>query len=428
MSRLPGLIDILRADSLGPGELEQVRRARLAALLDAGLDTPFQAERLAACGVRRHDPAWQHDPFSVLTAITPIGKSALRAAGAAAVRGGRIDRRWHSSLSSGSTGEPFRMYFGRADWITLKYLVKARTRFARGVRLTDRIAVLDVLPAEHADRGWLARAGRVRRFSILRPPELIALELADFRPTAICGLPSALLDLADVLRLQRRSLGRLQVFTGGEVLTRAARHALRTAFGGAVVDIYGTSETKEIAWECPAGRLHVNADVVHVEVLDRSGTPLPAGAEGDLIVTLLAGRAMPLIRYRTGDRGVLSPVACPCGRFTPVLQVVTGRESDVLHLGNGHRLSPYALTSALERIDGLQRYQIFQTELTRLRIEAIPLPGLDCDAARHRICEAVQSEAPAELDIHVEFTDRLPSPGSAKFRVVQPLPHAPEAD
>lgn len=428
MTRLPGRLHVLGADWLGPEQLGRVRRRRLGRLLTAATEAPLQAERLAATGIGRRDPILHNDPFTVLQAIPPIGKSALRSAGAEAVRGGRIDGRWHSSLSSGSTGEPFRMYYDRAAWITLKYLVKARSRFARGVRLTDRVAVLDVLPPGEFDSSWPARLGRLRRFSVLAEPEVTARSLAEFHPATIYGLPSALLEVAGALRTQQRTIGRVQVFTGGEVLTPSTRRALRAAFGGSVADVYGTSETKEIAWECPAGRLHVNADVLHLEVLDRDGTPLPDGTEGDLVVTLLVGHAMPLLRYRTGDRGVLAPHACPCGRFTPVLEVVTGRVSDVLHLGEGQRLSPYALTSALEQVDGILRYQISQLDLTRLRIAAIPSPGLDCDAARHRIRTVVQARTPAPLDIDVEFTDRFASAGSAKFRVVQPLVHAPDAD
>ena len=68
------------------------------------------------------------------------------------------------------------------------------------------------------------------------------------------------------------------------------------------------------------------------------------------MATSLVNHAMPLLRYRMGDRGSLLPGRCECGLAFPLLGVVTGREADMLELQGGRRVSPYALTCALERV------------------------------------------------------------------------------
>ena len=82
--------------------------------------------------------------------------------------------------------------------------------------------------------------------------------------------------------------------------------------------------------------MHVNADVIRLEVLDDDGRPLPVGVEGNLVATSLVNHAMPLLRYRVGDRGSLLPHCLRLRPFAfPLLGVVTGRAADVLVLADG---------------------------------------------------------------------------------------------
>ena len=203
-------------------------------------------------------------------------------------------------------------------------------------------------------------AGRVARISVLQPAEIVAAQLVAFAPDAVYGLPSTLREAGAILQGGGARFRIPLIFTSGELLHAGARAAISRAFQGRVFDIYGSSETKEIAWECPAGGMHVNADVLRVEILDEDGRPLPEGAEGQIVVTSLVNHAMPLLRYRMGDRGSLLPGRCECGLAFPLLGVVTGREADMLELQGGRRVSPYALTCALERVGQVLRYQITQ--------------------------------------------------------------------
>ena len=262
-------------------------------------------------------------------------KRDLREAGDAALRDGQLRSSWWASQSSGSSGEPFRVYYDARAWSMLKYLVKLRSRRAAGVALGDRVAILDAIPIAAEGEALLERAGRLRRLSVFRPPAELATLLAGYRPSAIYALPSALLEVARAMEQGAPRVRAQRIFTSGELLSGGTRQALIAAFGAELFDVYGTSETKEIAWECRAGSRHINADVVHVEILDERGAVVPPGTEGEIVVTLLVNRAMPLVRYRTGDRGALLGIPCPCGRGAPLLGVVSGREADILELPDG---------------------------------------------------------------------------------------------
>jgi phenylacetate-CoA ligase len=215
-----------------------------------------------------------------------------------------------------------------------------------------------------------------------------------------------------------------RIFTSGELLTGAGRREITATFGGSLYDIYGTSETKEIAWECSAGSRHINADVVHVEILEENGALAPPGTEGEIVVTVLVNRAMPLIRYRTGDRGALLDGRCACGRESPLLGVVSGREADVLELTDGSTISPYTLTMALESIAGLAQYQVVQAESDLLHVSAIADGSRDANTLASAIVGALRAALPCSMRVEAEIVDQLERGARAKLRVVQPLPRA----
>ncbi len=401
--------------------VDALARRRLGRLLfHSAWNNAFYKERLQDAGIEWADSILARDPYRALAALAPVSKLELRQAGSRALAGGRVDPRWRSSASSGSTGEPFRVYDEPRARAALKYAVKLRARRACGVGPTDRVAVLDAVPPGTA-ASRLERAMGCGRISVLQPASAVAAALLAFQPDVIYGLPSALHEAARALQAGGDRLHLTAVFTSGELLDGSARERLAAAFEAPIYDIYGTSETKEIAWECPQGGMHLNHDVVRLEVLDDSGQSLPVGMEGNLVATLLVNRAMPLFRYLTGDRGALLSGTCPCGRSSPLLGVVTGRAADVLVLRGGQRISPYALTCALERIGGVLRYQVSQLDPARVRVRAILEATANRETIAAQMRSALRFDVAPFLDADVEFVDRLPTGPRAKFRVVEPL-------
>jgi phenylacetate-CoA ligase len=402
---------IWRAPRLSRVALEGVASRRLRRLLRDARQVPFYSERLKAL-----DPTLA--PLEVLHSFPPVGKEALRAAADTGLRGGRLDPSWFSSRSSGSTGEPFRVHYDARAWAILKYLVKARARWLNGVRPWHRIAIIDA-PADAGVSPAAAQHGRVRMISALQPAEAIAAALRVFAPDVIDGLPSVLCEALEVLG---GALRVPRIFSNGELLSPGVRSLLEGGFGGRVFDVYGSTETKEVAWECRQHRLHVNTDVLHVEVLDESGQPVDRGEEGVITVTVLVNHAMPLLRYQPGDRGRWLPGECSCGLTFPVFGVVTGREVEYLDLGDGVRLSPYHLTCAIERAHGIGRYRVVQQAARCLEVEVMALPGADPETIRRQVCDEVGAAAPVPLEVRVRLTRTLPSGEGRKYRVVQHLP------
>jgi phenylacetate-CoA ligase len=173
------------------------------------------------------------------------------------------------------------------------------------------------------------------RFSSSQATELemekLRRVLSRFRPVHYYGYTSLLVRYADFLGSRRRGghSGIKAVVTTAERLHRYQRSALKRVFDAPIADEYGSSETEIIAFECPEGNRHIISENVLVEVVKDTDRTEEAG---EIVVTDLNNRLMPLIRYRLGDRGIIGDHACPCGRGLPILKEIQGRTSEVQYL------------------------------------------------------------------------------------------------
>jgi phenylacetate-CoA ligase len=294
------------------------------------------------------------------------------------VEGANRDR-LHNSRTSGSTGEPTVTYFDDDCWSLTKYALKMRRVIAVAPPLRRRCLIVSEQPV--AD---LARYRHQRPFGagLLYREQMVSLfddldehvrVIRSFAPDMIYAFPSYFHELADRLRQEPGGIPHVPwLFTSSETLTPMARGRIESAFGGQLFDIYGSTEFKEIAWQCRAGSYHVNFESVFVET-----TPAGDSAARSLVISTLANEAMPLLRFQTGDLGSLAGSACACGRESPTLRVDLGREGEMLELPDGSRISPYLLTTVIETLPGLQQYRIRHVAPTRVVVELRggPEPG-----------------------------------------------------
>ena len=284
------------------------------------------------------------------------------------------------SRTSGSTGEPTTVYFDRDAWLFCKYALKMRRMVSAGVGPGSRVLVVSELSPEQL-RGDPVFPGQgllfgQRRVSIHEPVETALDTLRSFRPHALYAFPSFLAELLEHCESGRLELPHVRaVFTSSEVLTGGLRRRLEESFGGRVHDVYGSTEFKEVAWQCDHGRYHINFESTWVEIDEE----VSDDGTGAILLTSLVNRAMPLIRYRVGDYGRLGAGSCDCGRAGPWLEVIGGREVEVLETPDGRRLSPYLLTTVLESDAAMRRYQIVQTGRSALEVRYLTAPGCRVD-------------------------------------------------
>lgn len=220
---------------------------------------------------------------------------------------------------------------------------------------------------------WMAETAQA--LSVTWPAQRLRHELQGWQPAFVASYPSMLIELARWQRAGQLDIAPLALWSGGERLALSTRHWIEASFNAPVVNDYGASECLSIAFECRHGRLHLNDDWVILEPIDRQGAPVPPGeASHSVLLTNLANRIQPLIRYDLGDSVTFFPDRCPCGNPRPSF-TVEGRHDDTLHLADGAggvvHLAPMALTTAVEDGADVHRFQLRQTagDLIELRAD-----------------------------------------------------------
>jgi phenylacetate-CoA ligase len=398
---------VLTQSHAGAQALQEVQAARWRRLLQAArAGTPLYRERLR--GLPDDAPP---------SAVPPVGKGELMARFDEAVADprlrlaalreftadpGRIGQAFLGEYmvweSSGTSGEPAVFVQDAAALAVYDMLELMRPgppvpwRLAGGWPpdpwgLDVRYAFVGVLGGHFASQVSVQRlralnpwaASRVRCFSILEPLPRLLERLQAWAPQVLATYPTMATVLADQARQGRLSLPLRELRTGGETLGPAARQRIAGALGCRVRDHYGASEFLPMAWECAAGRLHLNADWVMLEPVDAQGRPVPPGTlSARCLLSNLANHVQPLIRYELGDRIRLEAAACPCGSALPALQVHGRDEAPLVLAGADGRpvsLLPLALSTVLEDQAGVFDFQLRQLDARTLVLRLGGPPG-----------------------------------------------------
>lgn len=191
-------------------------------------------------------------------------------------------------------------------------------------------------------------------------------ELNRFRPVALDGTPTAMLEIALYLLKHelRLDFPLIAIFPTSETVTPEMRRLIEEAFQAPVFDQYGSSEGAPIISECRAHKLHLHHETGIIE---------PYGDRGEVVVTCFTTRGTPLVRYRIGDRMTLGQEACTCGLNGPVIESIDGRgTSYIVSEKRGKVFEGDITTIARELPNSVLRLQVEQHALNHVTLRYIP--------------------------------------------------------
>jgi phenylacetate-CoA ligase len=243
--------------------------------------------------------------------------------------------------------------------------------------------------------------------------------LKDFGVTAICCTPSYfihLIERAGEMGVDMKKLPLRAGVFGAEPWSESMRRYIQENSNVVAYDIYGLSEIigPGVGIECSQHHgLHIFEDHFYPEIINpETGAVLPEGAEGELVLTTLSKKAMPILRYRTRDITTLARGQCECGR-TICRFLRVGRRSDDMLIIRGVNVFPSQVEHALLQVEGtLPHYQIVLTRekgLDQMEVQVEVTPELFSDTVstleslQERISKAV--EQTLNLNVNVRLVE-----------------------
>jgi phenylacetate-CoA ligase len=396
------------------------RDARLAYVLDrAATQVPYYRSLWQARRRRGDRASWER-----LENWPILEKDTVRSIPRAFLADGCDARRMFHESTSGTTGKALDVWWSRSTVETVYAIAHARTRGWHAIPRQARWARLGGQLVTPIGRRrppfwvWNAAMRQLYMSSHHLAPDLIRHyldALVRYRIEYLAGYPSSLLALAQgALALGRDDLRMAVVFTNAEPLPSEHRRIIGTAFHCPVRETYGMAEAVAGASECPTGHLHQWPELGHIEVWDEHGPAVP-GESGDLLCTSLLNSAMPLIRYRTGDRGRFdgAMTECACGRTLPVIAGIDGRTTDMLITRDGRQV--FWLNPVFYGLP-VRESQIVQESLDRVRVLVARASGFTSDSAgtiARRLAERL-----GDVEVRIEYVETVPRTANGKLRAV----------
>jgi len=273
--------------------------------------------------------------------------------------------RIHSS--SGTTGKPTVVGYTRNDLKTWSNLV-ARFMTAVGVTHDDVVQIAFGYGMFTGAFGLHYGAETIGASVIpmgAGNTEKQIMIMQDYKTTVLVGTPSYAITIADKMEkmgVDPKTLSLKVGLFGGEPWSEAMRREIESRLFISATDNYGLSEIigPGVAGECMhKDGMHIFEDMFLPEIIDPdSGSVLPPGSIGELVLTTLNKEALPMIRYRTRDITSLDYSPCPCGRTMVRMQKTMGRSDDMLII-RGINVFPSQIEEVLMSIENCEpHYQL----------------------------------------------------------------------
>lgn len=310
------------------------------------------------------------DPFKLLKQLPPLSKQDVRREKARLYSTAGDTSSWRVASTTGTTGEPVEVVLDRqareCEMSVLEHhfdkCVGPREWRARNVMHL----VMHAGAASHAAPSFWNSAARIIKWNLLRAWQSSDAQflksLEHINGNLVTVMPSVVQLLCARLSDAGSRIKPLLVLLSGETVEPEVVAAVSKVLDCPVTSLYTTTEAGIIGRPCGVvNGYHVEERNVFLEILNEDAQPVEASREGELVVTPLENYAMPLIRYRTGDRGLWREEGCSCSDPAPRFELTTSRRPARLVTASGVAVNIVRFAKIFASFD-LHRYSVHQRD------------------------------------------------------------------
>ena len=240
--------------------------------------------------------------------------------------------------------------------------------------------------------------------------------LLEKQPRIVFSYSSTLVELAKYIQrtgIPQGSFSMKSVLTGGEGISDENRQLLESVFGCTVYRRYSDMELGILGQDSGNGSAYVlNWGSYYFECLKMdSDEPEEPGEAGRIVITDLFNYAFPMIRYDTGDLGVMDNFDKT--QF-PKLKEIFGRVRDCVYSTDGRLISPAKISVMMWGAEGIKQWQVIQEEKDKYILKLNCERRVDETALIGKFVELLGRDA----SIEIKYVDEIPVTSSNKRRAV----------
>jgi phenylacetate-CoA ligase len=377
--------------------------------------------------MRKMGGSFKDDPYTYLLGLPILTKDIIRSR-FDELKSSEINKlKWRFESTGGSSGESLK-FIADYDHSARAFGVTMLCSKLMGKDEGEKEILLWGSPRDvkQRTRDWKAHLiAMLSNHHLLNAFQMTPERMKEFINTINIEKPKLITAYADALYELARfaDYERLEVVPQNAASTSAGmlhpymRQEIEKIFRCRVFNRYGSREFGTIACERPGCEgLWVPPWTIYIEIVDDDGYPVPFGTEGEILVTSLTNFAMPFIRYRIGDRGVLSSrTAEEGGIYGQVFNDIHGRDSDIFRTKNGAIIHASYFAYMLYFRDWIKQYQVIQKSYSMM-IFRIVKSGSECSPRElNDITERTKMAMGGDCEVYFDFVDEI-SRSSDKYR------------
>lgn len=273
-------------------------------------------------------------------------------------------------LTSGSTGDCLEILWKKTQYMKSLIPLWERRKKYYGILPDDPRCYFFTTKVVNGEELEIEKTNAALGFNKLNLSESKVLSIYDrmleFNPKWIIVQPSIIFLLTKVIKKYHLQClpGLKYIEVTGERIGDKDKKELKDFFGCNVASQYGTYEVNSIAYDCPAGNMHIISENVYVETIE----------ENNICVTSLHNKVMPFIRYKIGDKGkIIANTNCPCGCKEPIIQLDMARENDWILNADGTVCHSDLFCNVIDKINltlqqAIKQFQIIQKGFTDFEV------------------------------------------------------------
>jgi phenylacetate-coenzyme A ligase PaaK-like adenylate-forming protein len=203
----------------------------------------------------------------------------------------------------------------------------------------------------------------------------------------IYGYSSNVFNLAKLFNENNLKIKLNYVILIAEGILKQQKEFISNIFNCPVYSDYGASECMRMGFECKNQNYGYHMDIYnyYLEFLNDQGNPAKIGENADVVVTNLNNHIFPLIRYKIGDRCIISNKKCPCDINYPLISKIIGRKSEVIKTPENNEISLSNFAVLFEYLyEQIIQYQIIvDYKNNTIKIKLIPTKKFDITQKNH---------------------------------------------
>jgi phenylacetate-CoA ligase len=326
-------------------------------------------------------------------------------------------------ITSGSTGTPFR---------TLQDKNKRRRNYAdtiffaqnAGFKIGYRLIYLKIWAKEKMKNPFLFKIQNIIPIDTIQLNDkqirILIHRMEKSRSTyGLIGYASALEQISrffETNQINKVKADVRSIIAISESLNDYTRMSLKRVFGIAPVSRYSNIENGIIAQEImdDSKKYLINTASYIVEILKiHSNEAAEPGLAGRIVVTDLFNYGMPLIRYDTGDIGIMDEENHTIGNS--FLTKIEGRKMDLLYNTNGELISSFIVYKNMWKYPEIIQYQLIQIDKTQYLFK-INLEGTF--KREEELIKEFKTYLGEEANFSIEYVNEIPLLASGKRKKI----------